>query len=57
MLTKDVAKHLKKGGIYIMSGILLEKEEIILNCLRDNGFEVLEVMEDGDWCCPVAKLV
>ncbi len=57
MLTKDVAKHLKKSGIYIMSGILLEKEELILNCLRDNGFEVLEVMEDGDWCCPVAKLV
>lgn len=57
LLTKDVAKHLKKGGIYIMSGILLEKEELILECLHENGFEVLEVMEDGDWCCPVAKLV
>ena len=56
ILTPDVAKHLKKDGIYILSGILLEKEQLIVKCLEENGFEVIEVMEDGDWCCPVAKL-
>ena len=56
ILTKDVAKHMKKGGIYILSGILLEKEQLIADCLKENGFEILEIAEDGDWCCPVAKL-
>ena len=56
ILTKDVAKHLKKDGIYILSGILLEKEQLIADCLVENGFEILEIVEDGDWCCPVAKL-
>lgn len=56
ILTKDVAKHLKKDGIYILSGILLEKEQLIADCLLENGFEILEIVEDGDWCCPVARL-
>ena len=56
ILTPDVAKHLKKDGIYILSGILLEKEKLIADCLEENGFEIIEIMEDGDWCCPVAKL-
>ena len=56
ILTKDVAKHLKPDGIYILSGILLEKEQLIADCLEENGFEILEIAEDGDWCCPVARL-
>lgn len=59
MLTGDVAKHLKKGGIYISSGILLELKDELCAFLKDSGFEILEVYEnerDGGWCAIAAAL-
>ena len=59
MLTGDVAKHLKKGGIYISSGILLELKDELCTFLKDSGFEILEVYEnerDGGWCAIAAAL-
>ncbi len=59
MLTGDVAKHLKKGGIYISSGILLELKDELCAFLKDAGFEILEVYEnerDGGWCAIAAAL-
>ncbi|HZK87808.1 MAG TPA: 50S ribosomal protein L11 methyltransferase, partial [Anaerovoracaceae bacterium] len=34
MLTEDVAKHLKDNGIYISSGILLEKQFVVVEKIR-----------------------
>ncbi len=59
MLTKDVAKHLKKGGIYISSGILLELKDELCSFIEGCGFEILEVYEnerDGGWCAIAAAL-
>ena len=56
LLSKDVVKHLEKGGIFISSGILLEKKEIVSEAIIDAGLEVIEIMEDGMWCAIVAKL-
>jgi len=55
MLTPDVRKHLRQGGVYISSGILNEKEEMVSAALRGNGFEITEVLHDGEWCAIVAK--
>ena len=42
-------KCLKDGGIYIMSGIIDDKEEDVVNACRENGLEVLEVNHQGEW--------
>lgn len=55
MLSKDAAKHLTKGGIYITSGILIEKEEIVRQAIEKCGFEVIETAEDGEWCTISAR--
>lgn len=55
MLAEDAAKHLVKGGYFISSGILVEKELQVVEHLRKKGFAIMEVREDGGWCCIVAK--
>lgn len=56
MLANDVAKHLKGKGIFISSGILVEKKGIVSKAIEENGFEIVEILEQGDWCAIAAKL-
>lgn len=42
-------RALKDGGIYIMSGIIDDKEEAVLSACKENGLEVLEVNRQGEW--------
>lgn len=56
MLAKDVAAHLKRKSIYIPSGILIEKREEVSSALKECGFRILEVLEEGDWCAIAAQL-
>ncbi len=55
-LSKDAARHLEKGGIYISSGILVEKEELVRRAIEECGFEIAEIAEDGDWCAICARI-
>lgn len=48
-------KHLEKGGIFISSGILLEKKDMVAAAVEKAGFEILEIREDGEWCAIAAK--
>ena len=56
MLTKDVAKHLRGKAVYISSGILIEKQPVVSKVIRDCGFEILEILEQGEWCAIAARL-
>ena len=56
MLSNDVAKHMEPDGYFISSGILVEKEEVVANHLREQGFEIVEIKEDGLWCAIVATI-
>lgn len=55
MLAEDVAVHMLPDGYFISSGILVEKEITVCEHLRKLGFSIMEVREDGGWCCIVAK--
>lgn len=46
---------LKDGGIYIMSGIIDDKEEDVVNACKANGLEVIEVNHQGEWVGVVAR--
>ncbi len=48
-LLPEGIKCLKPGGIYIMSGIIDDKEEAVVRACKENGLEVLEVNCDGEW--------
>ena len=54
-LTPVIVKHMKPGGIYITSGIIDEKEETVVQAVKDAGLEVLEVTHQNDWVSVTAK--
>ena len=54
-LMPSVKKCLKPGGIYIMSGIIDDKEEEVINECAKCGFAVLEVSHQGEWVGVVAR--
>lgn len=56
ILTEDVSKALNKGGLFITSGIIHERVDMVTSKLNECGFEVMEINKDGEWNCIVAKL-
>ena len=54
-LTPVIVHQLKPGGIYITSGIIDDKEETVVNCVRAAGLEVLEVTYQGEWVSVTAR--
>lgn len=55
MLTEDVAKHLKVNGIYISSGILIEKQFVVAEKIANCHFEIMEILEQDGWCAIAAR--
>ena len=54
-LTPVVKQHLKKGGIYITSGIIAEKEQLVTDAIKAAGMEVLEVTRQNEWVSVTAR--
>ena len=54
-LTPVIIHQLKKGGIYITSGIIEDKEEVVVEAVKKAGLEVLEVNHQGDWVSVTAR--
>lgn len=54
-LAGSCSDHLKDGGIFISSGILIEKEEEVADAVRRAGFDIIEIAEDGEWCAIAAE--
>lgn len=54
-LTPVIVKHLKPGGVYITSGIINDKEEVVTEAVNAAGLEVLEVTAQGEWVSVTAR--
>lgn len=54
-LTPVIVNQMKKGGIYITSGIIEQKEETVVKAVKDAGLEVLEVTYQGEWVSVTAR--
>ncbi|WP_290772566.1 50S ribosomal protein L11 methyltransferase [Anaerofustis sp.] len=54
-LTPDTKRILKKGGIFISSGIIEDTVDTVIESYKENGFEVLEVNNIGDWYSVVGR--
>ena len=56
MIQKEVPVHMKKGGIFITSGIINIKEQAVKDALEANdAFEILEVTRQGEWVSITAR--
>lgn len=54
-LTPVILNQMKKGAIYITSGIIDDKEETVVNAVKAAGLEVLEVTHQGEWVSVTAR--
>jgi len=48
-LTPVIVHQMKKGGIYITSGIIDDKENVVKEAVMNAGLEVLDVTYQGEW--------
>lgn len=54
-LTPVIVRQMKKGGIYITSGIIDDKETVVAEAVRAAGLEVLEINHQGEWVSVTAR--
>ena len=54
-LSGVVREFMKPGALFISSGIINMKQEAVEEALRENGFEIVEIVTQGDWVSIVAK--
>ncbi len=56
LLQAEIPVHLKKGGIFITSGIINMKEEAVRQAFEANDqFEIVEVTYQGEWLSVTAR--
>lgn len=54
-LSDVIGENMKKGAIFICSGIIDTKEDEVRTSLEKNGFSILEVNRMGDWVSFIAR--
>ncbi|WP_406542174.1 50S ribosomal protein L11 methyltransferase [Clostridium ljungdahlii] len=55
-LADGVKDFMLPGGVFICSGIILERKEEVVDKLNKTGFKIEEINEDGEWVCIVASV-
>jgi len=54
-LTPVIVNQMKNGGIYITSGIIDDKEEVVKEAVINAGLELVEVTYQGEWVSVTAR--
>lgn len=52
----DLKKHLEDDGLFISSGIIVEKISMVEEALIENGFEIIEKREKNGWALVVGRV-
>ena len=53
---KNLKNHMDKGGIFITSGIIKERRQMVIDALKENGFEIIDELEKNNWVAIVGSL-
>lgn len=53
-MTKDLKSYLNDDGIFITSGIIVEKIHLVEKALLENGFKILDIKKLNGWACIIA---
>lgn len=54
-LTPVIIHQMKPGAVYITSGIIEDKENVVVEAVKAAGLEILEVNHQGEWVSVVAR--
>ena len=54
-LTPVIVNQLKPGGVYITSGIINDKEQVVRDAVTQAGLEVIDVTYQGEWVNVTAR--
>lgn len=50
----DIKKHLKDKGIFIASGIIIDKIPLVKDVLLENDFTILDIVKKNEWACIIS---
>lgn len=53
---KNMKNHLKNGGIFISSGIIKDRKDMVIKALEESNFKVIKIKEKNNWYVIVGKL-
>lgn len=53
---KNLKNHLHSGGIFISSGIISERKNMVVDALKQNGFDIIDEKSKNNWVAIVGKL-
>ncbi|MDP4145666.1 MAG: 50S ribosomal protein L11 methyltransferase [Bacillota bacterium] len=56
LLAPDVKNFLNEDGYFISSGIIKDRQNDVINALKENRFDIIEVNNQGEWVCIIARL-
>lgn len=54
-LSAEIGKYLKPDGLFISSGIIIDKKDEVEEAILSNGFEIIETNQMGDWVSFTAR--
>ena len=57
LLTSDIKKVIKEKGVFISSGIIVERVNEVKAFIESNGFEIIEIRERRGWAAIKAQCI
>ncbi len=54
-LTPVIVNHMKEGAVYITSGIIDDKEQLVVDTIKKAGLTILDVSYQGEWVSVTAR--
>ncbi|MBS4535566.1 50S ribosomal protein L11 methyltransferase [Clostridium sp. D2Q-14] len=56
ILAKDIKRFMEEDGVFIASGIILDKIGEVREELEKNGLKVIDEIKMGEWACLISKI-
>lgn len=53
-MVTSIKDYLKDKGVFIASGIIIEKIPLVENALLENNFIILDIVKKNEWACIIA---
>lgn len=54
-MTPDVGRLMDEKSVILASGIIVERSQDVVDCFEQNGFAIVERVEENGWCALVVK--
>ena len=54
-LSAEIGHHIKKGGLFISSGIIDTAADSVWDAITENDFDIIDTTTLGDWYCFTAR--